>query len=255
MKAKGIVIRAVVCAVSLCMLVWYAESRIINRGSVTGAVIFSSAALCALFFDKLRELVKKLGNKKGGRIATNILLFAAMAGALHLTVISCLMTAYAMKTPLEPSTLVVLGCQVNGTSPSLMLKRRIEAAQRYLEEHPDMKCVLSGGKGQNEQISEAQCMYEQLVKAGIDPDRLYLEDRSATTEENLKYTYELIEKNGLNRELAIVTDGFHEFRAAMIAEKLGLSCTAVPSDTPLYLAANFTTREMIAVTAELFGLS
>ena len=254
MKTKEIIIRAIVCAVSMGMLVWYAESRIINIGSVTGAAIFAVTASCALFFDKLRELVKKIRNKKGGRIATNILLFVAMTAALHLTVISCLMTAYAMKTPVKPSTLVVLGCQVNGSSPSLMLKRRIEAAQRYLEAHPDTPCVLSGGKGANEQISEAQCMYEQLVKAGIDPDRLYLEDKSSTTEENLKYTYELIEKNGLNRELAIVTDGFHEFRAAMIAEKLGLSCTAVASDTPLYLAANFTTRELIAVTAELLGL-
>lgn len=252
MKTKGIVIRTLICAVSIGMMIWYAESRIINIGSVTGTVFFFVAAVCAVFFDKLSSLVKRLRKNKGIRILTNILFFAALAGTLHLAVISCLMTAYALKTPIKPSTLVVLGCQVNGTSPSLMLKRRIEAAQRYLEKHPDTPCVLSGGKGANEGISEAQCMYEQLVKAGIDPERLYMEDKSSTTEENLRFTYKLIEEKGLDREIAIVTDGFHEFRAAMIAEKLGLQCTAVASDTPLYLAANFTTREMIAVTAQLF---
>ena len=252
MNIKQIAIRIVVCALCVCMMIWYAESRIINIGSVAGTVFFLAVGLCAVFYDKLRALLKKLRKKKGMRIFTNLLLIAALAGVLHVAVISCLMTAYALKTPTEPSTLVVLGCQVNGTSPSLMLKRRIEAAYRYLEAHPDTLCVLSGGKGENEEISEAECMYEQLVKAGIDPGRLYKEDKSSTTEENLRFTYRLIEEKGLNRELAIVTDGFHEFRAAMIAEKLGLHCTAVPSDTPLYLAANFTTREMIAVTAELF---
>lgn len=255
MKTSSIVTRTVVCTVCLFMMVWYANSRIITIGSAAGTAFFLMLGLCAVFFDKLKALAKRLRKNKAMRIITDFCSLAVLAAALHLIVISCLMTAYALKAPVKPSTLVVLGCQVNGTSPSLMLRRRIDAAWKYLEEHPDTQCVLSGGQGPNEGISEAQCMYDQLVKAGIAPERLYMEDKSSSTEENLKYTYKLIEEKGLNRELAIVTDGFHEFRAAMIAEKLGLSCSAVPSDTPLYLAANFTTRELIAVTAELFGLA
>ena len=185
-------------------------------------------------------------------ILFNILTVLVIAGIVYVVAVLGAMVYYSHRTPDPSATVVVLGCQVNGDRPSLMLSGRIETAYNYLEEHPDAKCVLSGGKGSNEKISEAQCMYNSLVKKGVDGSRLYLEDRSQNTEENLRFTGEIIEKNGLNRDVAIVSDGFHQMRAAFEAEKAGLSCGAVSAKTPLFLAANFTTREILAITAELF---
>ena len=55
---------------------------------------------------------------------------------------------------------IVLGAGVNGTTPSVALQTRIDAAERYLKAHPDIPAVLSGGQGPGEDISEARAMYD-----------------------------------------------------------------------------------------------
>ena len=58
---------------------------------------------------------------------------------------------------------VILGAGVNGTTPSVALQTRIDAAERYLKAHPDIPAVLSGGQGPGEDISEARAMYDALT--------------------------------------------------------------------------------------------
>ena len=83
-----------------------------------------------------------------------------------------------------PRTVVVLGCQVFPDGhPSLMLRGRIQAACDYLSQHPEAVCVASGGQNDNEPISEAACIRDALTGMGIDPSRIYLEDKSTSTEE------------------------------------------------------------------------
>ena len=67
---------------------------------------------------------------------------------------------------------IVLGCSVRGKKPSRILTERLDAAKDYLEENPQAIAVLSGGQGADEDISEAECMYEYLSAHGITPERL-----------------------------------------------------------------------------------
>ena len=69
---------------------------------------------------------------------------------------------------------VILGAGVNGTTPSVALQTRIDAAERYLKAHPGIPAGLSGGQGPGEDISEARAMYNALTDRGIDPERLIL---------------------------------------------------------------------------------
>ena len=147
----------------------------------------------------------------------------------------------------KTTTLVVLGCRVYGTSPSLMLKERLDAAYQYLEEHQDVSCVVSGGQGENEDISEAKCMYDYLIDKGIDEKRIFLEDQSTSTRENLLFSKKVIEQNDLPSAMTIVTNEFHQYRAFLIAENLGLEAYAVSGHTALWLFPTYYTRE-------LFGL-
>ncbi len=80
---------------------------------------------------------------------------------------------------------VVLGAKVNPDGPSVSLWDRICAAYTYLDTHPGVTAVLSGGRGTDEPITEAQCMYRELVELGIDPHRLILEEEATSTWENL----------------------------------------------------------------------
>ena len=57
---------------------------------------------------------------------------------------------------------VVLGAGVNGTQPSPSLEERLEAALAYLQTYPEAQCVVSGGQGGGENITEALCMYTWL---------------------------------------------------------------------------------------------
>ena len=64
------------------------------------------------------------------------------------------------RTDKEPRAdyVIVLGAGVNGTAPSLSLLNRLDAVNDYLETYPDSIAVLSGGQGEGEDITEAECM-------------------------------------------------------------------------------------------------
>ena len=128
----------------------------------------------------------------------------------------------------EDCTVVVLGCQVSANGePTVMLRDRIDAAYDYLSAHPESRCVASGGQNDNEPISEAACIRNTLAARGIDPDRILLEDRSRSTEENLRFTAEIIRQQGLNPRVAIASDNFHQLRASVWARRCGLEAESL----------------------------
>ena len=147
--------------------------------------------------------------------------------------------------------LLVLGAKVSRNGrPSLALKNRIDAAFDYLIAHPDAVAILSGGQGPDEPMTEAQCMFGQLTAMGIDPARLWLEDRSTSTWENLKFTLALIEeKTGAKPgHIALLSNEFHLYRAGLFAKRFGLETVGVPAKTTLpVLKINYFIREAIAV--------
>ena len=135
-----------------------------------------------------------------------------------------------------------------------MLMQRINAAEKYLKDNPDALCIVSGGKGDDEQISEAECMYRVLTKKGISEDRIFIEDASSNTVENIAFSKEIILRHGLSNNTAIVTDVFHEYRASQIVKNAGLEFGSVAAKCSWYLMPTFYVRELIAITAVYLGL-
>ena len=150
----------------------------------------------------------------------------AGGGLLVLGTILTLMGIRAAHHPRwsRPVTVIVLGCQVRSDgTPSRMLRDRIQAAYDYLSVHEEAVCVASGGQNDREPTTEARCIRDTLVAMGIDPDRIYPEDASTSTEENLAFSAEVIRREGLPTEVAIASDNFHQLRAGVWAEKDGLT--------------------------------
>lgn len=110
--------------------------------------------------------------------------------------------------------IIVLGASVYGTEPSSVLQKRIDAAYDYLKENKDTFVVATGGQGPGEDISEGKCIADELEKRGISKDRILVEEKSTTTVENFKYALEKIPKE--IDSIAIVSNGFHIFRAKFI---------------------------------------
>lgn len=146
--------------------------------------------------------------------------------------------------------IVVLGAKVNGTAPSLSLSDRINAAYHYLTAHPEVTAILSGGQGPDEDMSEAQCMYDQLTARGIPGDRLWLEDQATSTWENLTFSLNLIEaKTGARPEkLGILSSEYHLYRASLFAADCGVEAVGIPAATSLpTIRLNYFLREAAGV--------
>lgn len=129
--------------------------------------------------------------------------------------------------------IVVLGAKVNGTEPSRTLRERIDAAAEYLNANPDSIAVVSGGQGADEGISEAQCMYNELIDRGIAPERIWLEDQATSTWENLNFSLDLIEEKTGTRpgEIGLLSSEFHLYRGTLFAKECGVQAHGIPATT------------------------
>ena len=121
------------------------------------------------------------------RVGRTVLGVLVCAGLIVFTVFEIPVVRDARTdTDAHPGTIVVLGAGVNGSTPSLSMCNRLDAALDYLGANPDALAVVSGGQGEGEDITEAQAMADYLTAHGIDSARIMQEDQSRTTRENLE---------------------------------------------------------------------
>ena len=141
---------------------------------------------------------------------------------------------------------IVLGAQVRGDKPSHNLVTRLRKACQYLEENKNTKVIVSGGKGPGENITEAEAMKRYLINRGIKEERIIMEDKSVNTDENIKFSKELISDK--DSKVVIVTNNFHVYRGIKIAKKQALNnIKGLGSSIRWYTVPNLYLREAIAV--------
>lgn len=118
----------------------------------------------------------------------------------------------------NPQVMVIFGCQMRRDGPSILLKDRLDTALAYWEERPDVKIVVTGGKGDDEHVSEAQGMYDYLTAHGVDGENIYREDQSRNTWQNVNNTFALMEREGwnLSDDVLLVSSGFHLARIELL---------------------------------------
>lgn len=144
---------------------------------------------------------------------------------------------------------IVLGARLYGSTPSPSLLERLKAAKKYLDENKDVKVIVSGGQGENEDIPEAYAMEKYLVDKGIEKNRIIVEDTSTNTFENLKLSLEKIRamEDKDNIKILIATNKFHIFRSKMLAKRLGAIPYGLPAEIPPTTILQSYIREYFAV--------
>lgn len=220
---------------------------IINIGTVTGVLLSGLLIFYGRFMGTVHEKIRAAAGTPVGKI---VLVTAGLLAAVILltaAVETVLMAKAASNHPPKNTTAVVLGCKVRGTKPSRILQERLDAAYEYLVENEEAVAILSGGKGADEDISEAQCMFEYLTAKGIDKDRLLMEASSTTTRENLIFSKEILRERGLGEKITIITSDFHEYRACDMAEKLGLESYSTPAHTFFVYLPTYYVRELYGI--------
>ncbi len=241
----------VIVGIGTVLFIWFfcplLAKGLINIGGITGMTVSLLVILYGIFCVRINHRLAMLWETGGGRTALLLLLGAVAAAVLVALTETVLMVRAAYHSPPENTTAVVLGCSVKGTRPSAILEERLEAAYDYLSKNPEALCILSGGQGQGEDISEAECMYRYLTERGIDKKRLILETASTTTEENLRFSRELLNERGLGRTVTIITSEFHSYRAEKTAERLGLTAYSTPASTCLLYLPTYYVRELYGI--------
>ncbi|GAA1366982.1 YdcF family protein [Streptomyces beijiangensis] len=152
----------------------------------------------------------------------------------------------------DAAFVVVLGSGlIGGSRVSPLLAGRLDQGRRVFErlERSGRRPLLitSGGQGPDELLPEAEAMAGYLTRNGFPADRLRIEDRSRTTEENLRNSRALMQELRPEASCVIVTSNYHAFRAALMARKTGVQGTVVGARTAAYFWPSATLREFAAL--------
>ncbi len=246
MRRKIVWWRLAVGVLSAAIMVWSLmplSSGIVN----IGVVVPFAASLLGIAWGltpPLREKRKGWQRRMTVIVGVCIGLIAALG-----VVISSFMVAAAVDKPAGgESTVIVLGARIHGDRPSRMLRERLDVAAAYLKENPEAMCIVSGGQGSDEQYTEAHVMKAYLCEQGIAAERIYEEGRSTDTHQNIDYSLAIIREHGLSERVAIATQEFHQYRAATLARRAGLTdVSAVTTPSPLYLLLCYWVRECAAI--------
>lgn len=213
----------------------------------SGQVCFFCAGLLAAYL-----LLFRLAKRKP-KLANALLIILAVCTGIGVIIVSVtgILVIRAWSGPVvDCDYVVVLGAGVNGTAPSLSLSDRLNAAYDYLVAYPDTVCVVSGGKGDGENISEALCMFNELTARGIAPERVWMEDRSTSTRENIRFSLDIIEeKTGIRPDaIGLVSSEYHLYRAGLFAREENVVSYGIPARTSwVSLRINYFLREIAAI--------
>ncbi len=244
--------KQIVCAFYLLLVIWcifYFCTLIFYAGIFLSWIwIWILIGICAFIrFIMLKRDIDGVSKKKIPIIIRCIYYSLYLISLIAFIYVECNVFR-AMTADPEPNLeyVIVLGAGLNGSTPSNTLRKRIEEGYTYMSDNPDTVLIASGGQGFKESISEAECIKRELVKMGIDEDRIILEDRSTSTIENLKYSLEIIKDK--NARVGIITNSFHEYRAGIIAKDVGFTnAYSVPATTLMPVGIHYMLREFFGV--------
>ena len=223
----------------------------VNLGAMAGFLVLA-AVFC--WWSGFVRLLRRVWSRRWGKVLLLVSGVGLLALVLLVLMLCGAVLARLRAVPKEPCpTVIVLGCQVRGTAPSLLLSYRIEAAAAYLEANPGSAAVLTGGKGSGENISEAECMYRGLIARGIDPARLYKEEEATDTLENIRFSMAVMEREGLSGPAALVSNDIHICRAERMAADLGLEACGLAAKTSWYSRPTYVLREALALAYYLLS--
>jgi uncharacterized SAM-binding protein YcdF (DUF218 family) len=181
-----------------------------------------------------------------------LLLWAVSVAAFWWALARQIEQAESATNRMAPQVILVLGSGTPQGQPSPALRARLDKAHELAQAHPEAWVVVSGGVDFGETLSEGQVMGNYLRAQGLDARRILQEERSTSTELNLRYSLPLLQAQGLGPEaaVAVVTSDFHTVRAQRIARKVGYTRTLpVAAPTPLYIRYNAWLREYFAMAS------
>lgn len=146
---------------------------------------------------------------------------------------------------------IVLGLALEKGQPTKDLLSRLDTAKKYLQEHPDVTLILTGGNPDESGRTEAAVMQEILRGQGVADDQMILEDQAANTKDNFKNTAQFL---GPDESVALISSNYHMDRAVKTAQDAGINnILRVPApSSPLFFGANIVWEVILEINDMAF---
>lgn len=234
--------------IGIVFIVYYFYIKLVF-GGLAFSDFFLYLGIILVIYNYIKEKIKK-----------NLLIYAmlkvfSIIFLIIFIIAESLMIGYPKNNIKDDSDyLIILGAAVKKASPSLTLKARLDASIEYLNKtNDDCYIVVSGGRGNDEHISEALAMKNYLVDSGISEEKIIMEDNSKNTYENFKYSKEKIERHSKkdikSLNIKTVTTDFHALRSSILSKRNGYkNVTFYTSKSKASFIPIYYTREFFALS-------
>jgi vancomycin permeability regulator SanA len=128
----------------------------------------------------------------------------------------------------QADAVVVLGAAQYDGRPSPVLRDRLDHARELWADDMVDVIVVTGGKQEGDEFSEAQAGLLYLLDEGVPQEEILLEVQGTNTWESLAAAARFLGERDLT-DVVLVTDGYHALRVDAIADELGLHASVSPS--------------------------
>ena len=187
-----------------------------------------------------------VGGLEKGQLGTKFYLFISLSAAYMLFLMAIYLLSAALnllhwKKRRGADYIVVLGAGLIGTRVTPLLAARIERGIALLRCNPNAVLIMSGGQGPGEDVAEGEAMARYAEERGVVREKIMIESKSRSTEENLLFSSRLMEK--ARPKVIVVTTSYHVFRALLLAKQQGLKCVGFGAKTKWYFTLNALIRE------------
>lgn len=125
--------------------------------------------------------------------------------------------------------IVVLGAAQYDGEPSPVLESRLAHTLGLWEAGYAEVVVVTGGGQPGDRFTEATASANWLLERGVPDAAILREVQGGNTWESLAATARILQDRGLDSVL-LVSDDYHSYRVAAIAEDLGLDARTSPAD-------------------------
>lgn len=147
----------------------------------------------------------------------------------------------------EAGAIVVMGAAQYNGDPSPVFEARLEHGRELYEQGLSDIVVVTGGRQEGDEFSEAQAGALWLQDHGVPEEALRLEVQGRNSWESLAASARFLEEDGID-DVMIVSDPFHSKRLEEIASEVGLEAFVSPTqDSPVTGAAEL--QAMVRETA------
>lgn len=239
------IILSVICLAYYAVIVTYAGFGASFANFWIGAAAGFALVLAVFYLNKKMQLFEKIPKP----VLTAVCVVLLSGVILFVFLFGCVIKGMLSKPENKADYVVILGAQIRGDRITKSLKKRLDSAYEYYEENSNAVIVVSGGQGDGENTSEAYAMKKYLEEKGVPDESIIMEDKSTTTYENLKYSYEIIcDRGDRDADILICSNNFHIFRAVKLAKHIGIqNVEGLAADSDNILLVNYMVRDSFAI--------